>query len=275
MNINKVEDNKSFWKIVKPFLSNKTIPSEKITLIDDDEPITDEQKVANTLNDFFSSIVTSLNLPESQNADPLSDNIDHITKRSILDVAVILDPPLITAVQENRKRFTFSSVTMADIAKEINILNSSKATQEADLLVKLLKDNKDFFAAYIAKYFNDSLKSAKLPNCLKLASITLVFKKNARTYKNNYRPASVLLVISKIFERIICNQLSAFFEEIFSKFQCGFRKGYSTQHCLLMMLESWKEAVDKNKAFGTLMTDLSKAFDCLSHDLLIAKLHSY
>ena len=110
---------------------------------------------------------------------------------------------------------------------------------------------------------------------MKLASISPVFKENVRTSKNNYRPVSVLLAISKIFEHIICNQLSAFFEEIFSKFQCGFRKNYSTQHCLLMMLESWKEAANKNKAFGALMTDLSNAFDCLSHYLLIAKLHAY
>ena len=54
--------------------------------------------------------------------------------------------------------------------------------QEPDLPVKLLKDNKDFFAAHIAKYFNDSLKSAKLPNCLRLASITLIFK-NAHVKK--------------------------------------------------------------------------------------------
>ena len=60
LNINKVVDNKSIWKIVKPFLSNKVISSEKITLIDEVELITDEQKVANILNDFFSSIVTSL-----------------------------------------------------------------------------------------------------------------------------------------------------------------------------------------------------------------------
>ena len=133
--------------------------------------------------------------------------------------------------------------------------------------MKLVKDNKDFYASYIAKYFNDSLKSAKL------ASVTPVFKKNARTSKNNYRPVSVLPVICKIFESIICNQLSAFFDKIFSKFQCCFRKGYSTQHCLLMMLESKTEAVDKNKAFGALMTDLSKAFDCLSDNLMIAKLH--
>ena len=109
---------------------------------------------------------------------------------------------------------------------------------------------------------------------MKLASITPVFKENVRTSKNNYRPVSVLLAISKIFEHIICNQLSASFEEIFSKFQCGFRKNYSTQHCLLMMLVSWKEAANKNKAFGALMADLSNAFDCLSHDLLIAKLHA-
>ena len=65
LNINKVVDNKSFWKIVKPFLSNKTISSEKITIIDDDELITDERKV-------FSSIITSLDLPKSQNPHPLS-----------------------------------------------------------------------------------------------------------------------------------------------------------------------------------------------------------
>ena len=222
----------------------------------------------------MSSIVTSLNLPESQNADQLSDNIDHPTLKAIMKWRNHPSVLASTAVHENRERFTLSSVTVSDVAKEINILNSSKAIQEADLPVKLLKDNKDFFAAYIAKYFNDSLKSAKFPNCLKLASITPVFKKNARTSKSNYRPVSVLPVISKVFERIICNQLSAFFEEIFSKFQCGFRKGYSTKHCLLMRLESWKDVLDKDKAFGALVRNLSKAFDCLSHDLLIAKLHA-
>ena len=70
-------------------------------------------------------------------------------------------------------------------------------------------------------------------------------------------------------------QLSTFFENILSKFQCGFKNGYSTRHCLLRILEKWTFAVDNNEAFGALLTDLSKAFDCLSHDLLIAKLHSY
>ena len=70
-------------------------------------------------------------------------------------------------------------------------------------------------------------------------------------------------------------QISEFFENIFSKNQCGFRKGHSTQQCLLAMLEKWKRSVDSGKAFGALLTDLSKAFDCLDHELLIAKLNAY
>ena len=70
-------------------------------------------------------------------------------------------------------------------------------------------------------------------------------------------------------------QISTFFDNIFSKYQYGFRKGYSTQQCLLTMLEKWKKSVDKGEAFGALLTDLSKAFDCLNHELLIAKLNAY
>ena len=70
-------------------------------------------------------------------------------------------------------------------------------------------------------------------------------------------------------------QISKFVEPLLSKYQCGFRKGYNTQYCLLAMLEKWKSSVDKGSSFGALLTDLSKAFDCLSHELLIAKLHAH
>ena len=69
--------------------------------------------------------------------------------------------------------------------------------------------------------------------------------------------------------------MSAFFEDIFNKQQCGFCKDYNTQQCLQKMLEKWKRSVDEGKFFGALLTDLSKAFDCLDHELLIAKVSAY
>ena len=71
---------------------------------------------------------------------------------------------------------------------------------------------------------------------------------------------------------LICRQLSNHFDNIFSKFQSGFRKGFSAQHCLLLMIGKWKKAVDNNKVFGAILTDLSKVFDCVCHDL---KLQNY
>ena len=110
---------------------------------------------------------------------------------------------------------------------------------------------------------------------MKNATVTPVFKKDSRTTESNYRPVSILPNISKIYERCLCNQMSSFFENILSKYQCGFRKGFSSQHCLLAMIEKWRKSLDNGGSFGTLLTDLSKAFDCLLHDLLIAKLHAY
>ena len=95
------------------------------------------------------------------------------------------------------------------------------------------------------------------------------FKKDARTSKDNCRPVSILLILSKLFEQLISKQLSEFFESILAKFQCGFRKDFDAHNCPLMMLETWKEATNNNKVFGALLTNLSKSFDCLSHDLLI------
>ena len=88
-----------------------------------------------------------------------------------------------------------------------------------------------------------------------------VFKKGGRNKKENYSPVSILPIISKMFEKILSNQLYIYFENVFSKFQCGFRKGFSTQHCLLLMIEKWKKAVDKDQTFGALLIDLSEAFD--------------
>ena len=90
-----------------------------------------------------------------------------------------------------------------------------------------------------------------------------------------YRPISILPSISKIFEIIIFEDISQYMSHILSPYLCGFRKGYSTQHCLLLMLEKWRKALDRRQNAGGLLTDLSKAFDSINHDLLLAKLEAY
>ena len=73
----------------------------------------------------------------------------------------------------------------------------------------------------------------------------------------------------------MAEQFNKYFEPKFSIFQCGFRKGFNAQHCLIYMIEKWKISLDKKGAAGALLTDLSKAFDCLDHGLLIAELEAY
>ena len=86
---------------------------------------------------------------------------------------------------------------------------------------------------------------------------------------------SILPNLPKVFERCIYNKVAQFFDKILSKHQCGFRKAHSAHYSIIVVLEKWKESVDQGHVFRALLTDLSKAFDCLPHNLLIAKLNAY
>ena len=125
------------------------------------------------------------------------------------------------------------------------------------------------------KDIHASISALKLPNDLKEADIIPVYKKKSKLSKVKYRPIGILPNISKVYERCLYDQILKYFETRFFKFQCSFRKGYSAQHCLLAMIEKWKTAVDNGGVFAALLTDLSKAFDCIPHDLIIAKLAAY
>ena len=140
------------------------------------------------------------------------------------------------------------------------MLDSLKAIQESDISAKIIKVNIDLFAKKISKSFNESLEKSKLPDCLKLANVTPVFKKGARTSKTNYRPINILPILSQIFERLISKQLLEFFESLLSKFQCSFRKGYGPQSRLLMMLETFKDAADNNKSFWSIINEPIESF---------------
>ena len=134
-----------------------------------------------------------------------------------------------------------------------------------------------FFLILLLRNLTNQLELCKFPWCLKMANVTPVYKKRNRSDRGNYPLVSILRNLSKNFRRCLCKQISAFFEDILSKYQCGFREGggHSAQHCLLALIEKWKRSVDHVKAFGTLLTDLSTAFDCLPHSLFIVKLKAY
>ena len=110
---------------------------------------------------------------------------------------------------------------------------------------------------------------------VKLAYVTPVHKKDNRAENDNHRPVSILPNLLKVFKRCIYNQIAQFSDKILSKHQCGFRKGHSAQHSLIVLLEKWKESVDQGHLFRALLTALAKAFDCLLYNLLIVKLNKH
>ena len=97
---------------------------------------------------------------------------------------------------------------------------------------------------------------SNFPSNLKAADILPTHKKKDKSDIENYHPISILLTLSKIYERCMYDQMYKYFDQILFKYQCRF-----CQHCLLMMVEKWKEALDKGRLGGALLTDLSKAFN--------------
>ena len=107
---------------------------------------------------------------------------------------------------------------------------------------------------------------------MKYAEVTPIHKKDDKTGKENYR-ISVLPNLNKVYERLLYNQIYSYFQTVFSKFQWGFWKSFNGQYCLLAMVEKRRKTVDGGGETGAVLTDVSKAFDCIDHNLLIDKLN--
>ena len=102
-----------------------------------------------------------------------------------------------------------------------------------------------------------------------MADITPVYKNNDRTSVENFRPGSVLPTVSKIFEKIIQKQFSAYVNEFLSPYLCGYCKGFNTQYVLLSLIEKWKETLDSKGYTGAILMDLSKALIPLTMSYLL------
>ena len=135
------------------------------------------------------------------------------------------------------KVFSFKYFNVEDVQREINNLNSKKATPKGDIPVKILKWNSDIIAPTLKECYNQNIKNAAFPNELKNADISYMYKKKDRHDKSNYRPVSILPLLSKPFERILYEQIDSHTKDILSKYQGGFKKKFSSQNLLLAKFE--------------------------------------
>lgn len=123
--------------------------------------------------------------------------------------------------------------------------------------------------------FKRSLDTGIFPDLWKVAKVVPIPKDGDDSLVSNYRPISILSVFAKVFESIVCPIVQVHFKQIITPYQHGFVTGRSTCTNLTSFTESLVEAIDKQKQVDVIYTDFSKAFDRVSHDILILKLSNY
>ena len=107
----------------------------------------------------------------------------------------------------------------------------------------------------LANLINNTFQHCKFPASLKGAQVVPIHKTNEPLNKENYRPVSVLPILSKAYERVMHNQLSDYFDDIFNPFLAAFRKGFGCQSTLLRLLEDWRKALDNDKSAAAVLMD--------------------
>ena len=238
LDLNKYTDNVKFWYTVKPMFSGSEFGSKKITLVENGEVITDDKLNAESFNAFFIDAVSSLAIEENRALLDQVDDISDPVKRAIKKFG---HHPSIIDIKKNVdivSKFSFTEVQVDDMRKEINNLNSKKSSTFMNIPVKRLKEVVDVVAQPLTDIWkHEIVLGRKFASQLKLADITPLHKKLETINKENYRPVSLLPVVSKLFERLMQTQMISYIEKFLSPYLCGYRKGFNSQYALLAMVE--------------------------------------
>ena len=158
----------------------------------------------------------------------------------------------------------------------LRAIDCKKSTGEDQIPPRLLSLAGNDLALPLTNAINTSIQESRFPENGKRAAVCPLDKGEVdQTKEKNFRPVSVLNAFSKIFEKVVKKQLMMYLDKALSVFIAAYRKSYSTQHVLIRLVEDWRSKLDTDHIVGAVLMDLSKAFDCIPHDLLIAKLSAY
>ena len=252
---------KELWKALKSLgLPSKITPVSQVSLKDGETISFDEKTNNNSFKNFYANLALNLvnKLPHAPNKFDL-DSVLAYYKRFLNT--------------ENQK-FTFSPTSEEEILKLLTDTNPEKAAGIDNLSGRFLKDGAVVLALPISKLCSLSMKRSKFPLDCKIAKLKPLYKKGSKTDPKNYRPVSLLPLVSKIIEKVIHNQTEIFLNKnkILYKYQSGFRKSFSTNSCLTLLTDKINKGFESGKYTGLILIDLQKAFDTIDHEILLKKM---
>ena len=214
LNLKRITENRTFWLTIKPNFTDKPLKDERITLVEGNKVIAEEEDVVKKFKDHFEKIVETLKIDHPILSD-LSDDPVLNAIESFSDHASVLKTK---EARNSSDCFSINVVTIEVICKEIQALDASKAAQIDDIQTNYLKNSSNIFSRFFQAIFNNTIETSTFPEHLKYADVKPVFNKYFRADKKTYRPISILPHVSKIFERCINKQLEEYFEKLLSKY---------------------------------------------------------
>lgn len=247
--------NQKSWQLMNELLGRKVKQRSAVSLKIRDKEISDGVQVSKTFNDFFCSIGENL----ANGIDSDKDIWKFNTMPRQLS-SVFLRP-----------------ATIEEVILLIKNLKTNKSAGPDNIPATTIKNHHLAFANILTNVFNEIIETGEFPECLKKARVVPIFKSGDPTCVNNYRPISVLPVMSKILEQMIASRISEFLfsNSLIYERQYGFRVGCSTLTATCELMDEIAETIDNRKHSGALFLDLKKAFDTISHELLLQKLERY
>ncbi|MCP3667343.1 MAG: reverse transcriptase family protein, partial [Gammaproteobacteria bacterium] len=215
------------------------------------------KETANNFNKFFASVG--------------QETADEVAGGEPLDLVSLLQD-----IPQSCAELTLHPVSEVDVLKVIGKFSAQKAPGLDGISVRFLKAAQDASCRHLKAIANLSFKLGRFPTPWKLAAVTPIYKgAGDPDSPGNNRPISLLPVPSKVVERLAYDQLYEYFLPFLSKHQNGFRRGHGTDTALLEVSEDLRKALDNQLAGLLVLLDMSKAFDCIQHPILLAKLERY